>query len=38
MMAEIIGQAEIPVIRVKNKSSAKYSRLVSAPKNSLLNL
>ena len=36
--ADIIGHAEIPVIRMKNKSSAMDSRLLSAPKNSLLNL
>ena len=36
--ADIIGHAEIPVIRMKNKSSAIDSRLLSAPKNSLLNL
>jgi len=38
MMAEIIGHAARPAIRMKNKSSAKKSRLVSVPKNSLLNL
>ena len=38
MSMDTIGQAAMPVIRMKNKSSAMYSRLVSAPKKSLLNL
>jgi len=34
----MIGHAEIPPIRVNSKNSVTKSRLISVPKNSLLNL
>jgi hypothetical protein len=37
MAIEMTAHAEIVVINVKNKSSATQSRLISAPKNLLLN-